>query len=291
MLAETTVFAFWASFFGFLFAKELALKNQDPVDARFRRLCESDEVRPSHDLLLSANETPATKRLKQKLILAGLKRKSDLEGVLLFKRLSLIVPIVLTATLFLLGLPARNALFAGILFLTIFTLLPRLWLLHAIFKRRKEIERNLPDALDLLIICLEAGLSFDSSLVRVAEEEKRVSTHISRELVLMNREILAGKSREEALKNLAWRCGIPDLNSLVGAILQSVKLGTSLVKTLKIQAETLRHKRRERIRAQILKTPVKLIFPLLLFIFPTLIVVILGPSLINIFRHLTNVGG
>jgi tight adherence protein C len=124
----------------------------------------------------------------------------------------------------------------------------------------------------------------------VAEEEKRVSTHVSRELNLTNREILAGRSREQALRNLASRCGLQDLNAIVGAILQSIKLGTSLVKTLKVQAEVLRKKRRERIRAQILKTPVKLIFPLLFFIFPTLLIVILGPSLINIFRQLSQVG-
>ena len=140
------------------------------------------------------------------------------------------------------------------------------------------------------MVALEAGLSFDAALVRIGEEQRRVSTHISREFLYTNQEILVGKSREQALKGLAERCGIDEVDSMVRAVLQSNKLGTSLVKTLRIQSESLRKKRRQDIHAQILKAPVKLIFPLLFFIFPTLVIIILGPSIVQIFRHLSTNG-
>ena len=289
MVASISILIFWTAFFTALTTQRFWLRYDDPVTVRLGRLIQS-ESKPLPTLLAAPADEPGTKHLRETLLLAGLKQKGDLERAILFKRICLLVPMVITATLFFLGLPINHVFAIGATTVFVFILIPRLIILQMIFKRRREIERNLPDALDLLILCLEAGLSFDSSLVRVAEEIRRVSTHISREFMSVNHEIMAGGERAQALKNLSWRCGVQDLTVLIGSILQSTKLGTSLVKTLRIQADVIRKKRRERIRAQILKTPVKLIFPLLFFIFPTLLVVILGPSLINIFRHLNQVG-
>lgn len=288
MPAEAAIFIFWASFFGFLSVKKFVFKTEDSIELRIKKIFQPPGLKPGRELLLTLDETPGEKRLKQTLLQAGLKRGSDLEKLLLFRKITLILPLMFTCTLFFLNLPWRHVVFTGVILTVIFLLVPRLWVLSVIFRRRKEIQRNLPNALDLLVLCLEAGLGFDAALVRVAEEMQRVSEQISREFVSANHELLAGKPRDQALKNLAARCGVPDLDNLVGAIVQSVKLGTSLVKTMRVQAEALRKKRRERIRAQILKTPVKLIFPLLFFIFPTLVIVILGPSMINIFRHLSH---
>lgn len=280
MIAAAAVFTFWAAFFGFLSLKEIAWREPDPLDLRFRKAF----PRPSPPT------GPDSKLPEDRLLRAGLKRGSDKETFLFGQRVALILSFTVTGTLFFCQLPWRHVTFWSIVTTVFFLALPRLWILRKTFKRRKEIRRHLPDTLDLLVLCLEAGLSFDSALVRVAEEMRGVSTQISRELTYTNHEVLAGKPREQALKNLAWRVAVPDLDNLLAAVLQSIKLGTSLGKTLRVQAEVLRKKRRERIRAQILKTPVKLIFPLMLCIFPTLILVILGPSLINIFRHLTDTG-
>ena len=291
MITEISILSFWTAFFGAVYARNLWLPEEEPLEARLRRIMGHEKAAiKSPDLVISRTETPSTRRLRQRLLMSGLHRKSDLDRAVAFRRLCLLIPFVLACLLFFMGFPMPQVFAAGLLFSVIFVVIPRFWMIRTIFKRRRELERHLPNALDLLVLCLEAGLSFDSALVRVAEEQKRVSTQISRELIFTNQEILAGKSREEALRNLAWRTQIEDIKRLVGSIQQSLKLGTSLVKTLRTQAEVLRKKRRERLRALILKTPVKLIFPLMFFIFPILLVVILAPSMINIFRHLSAVG-
>ena len=283
-------FVFWTTFFTVEAAQGWWTRTKNPLEERLQRLLQFDA--PSSTRLEEplAVDGPHEKALKESLILAGFRRKSDLKQLLFFKRLCLALPFGATLLLAFMGFRAGEVLFTGALLIFVFILLPRLWILHAIFKRRKEIEGHLADALDLFVLCLEAGLSFESALLRVAEEEKRVSNQMSRELLSTHQEIRVGKTREEALKNLAWRTRVADIQILVGAILQSLKLGTSLGKTLRIQADVLRKKKRERIRAEILKTPVKLIFPLLFLIFPTLLIVILGPSLVSIFRHMSEVG-
>ena len=287
-MAVCAIFVFWTGFFAVLSARDWWERRRASLDSRLRRLFQPVTAEAAQDLLLHP-EAFNGKGLQKTLALAGLKRKSDFKKMVLIKQICFALPLVLVTFLFLIGLPLIKIVIMSALVFLIFILIPRFWILRTIFKRRREIEKNLPDALDLFILCLEAGLSFDGALVRVAEETRRVSTHLSRELTSTHHEILAGRSREEALRNLGERAGVEDLKTLVGAILQSIKLGTSLVKTLRIQAEVIRKKRKERIRAEILKTPVKLIFPLLLFIFPTLLIVILAPSLVEVFRHLGEV--
>ncbi len=286
MIAEISIFVFWTSFFSALSAKNFWMMQRDPMEQRIQRLFGTG-VPAAPSLAMPAHRTKAGKQFRDKLLLAGLYGKTDLDRTIRFQRFCMVSPFLVMSLLFLLRFPPAHILILGGLSGVIFILVPRLWLIRLMRRRRREIERHIPNTLDLLILCLEAGLSFDSSLVRVAVEQERISRHISRELQLTNQEVLAGKTREEALKNFSWRAGTEDVKNIVGAILQSIKLGTSLVKALRTQAAVIRKKRRERIRALILKTPVKLIFPLLFFIFPTLLVVILGPSLINIFRHLS----
>ncbi len=282
------VFTFWTAFFTALSLKELLRNRQGSALNRLGKVAEEKKIEKvdTHDEPVQINFG-----IKEKLVKAGLRRRSDLEKYLLLQRICYTFPLItLAASFFFLRTSFQTAALMSFAMAVIFILIPRVWLLGAIFKRRKEIKRYLPDTLDLFVVALEAGLSFDSALVRIGEEQRRVSTHISREFLYTNQEILVGKSREQALRGLAERCGVDEINSLVRAVLQSNKLGTSLVKTLRIQADALRKKRRQDIHAQILKAPVKLIFPLLFFIFPTLVVVILGPSLVQIFRHLHTSG-
>ena len=286
------IFTFWSSFFTALSMNELFFRPKDPIEDRFDALARADGRSREQIAVLDQNESMRANRIKEKLLLAGLKRKSDLDRYLLFQRICLASPILVSVFFyFFLRTSLDQVLVLGFLFGVICMTLPRLWLIHQIFKRRKEITKYFPDTLDLLVVALEAGLSFDSALVRVGEEQRRVSTQVSRELLFTNQQMSVGKPREEALRSLAKRCGVDEVESFVRAVLQSNKLGTSLVKTLRTQADVLRKKRRQFIQAQILKAPVKLIFPLLFFIFPTLLVVILGPSLVQIFRHLNPTGG
>ena len=153
--------------------------------------------------------------------------------------------------------------------------------------RQKDLQRTLPDALDLMIVCVEAGLALNQALVRVAEEIRHVSRLTSEEFSQVNYEIRAGVPREEALRNLGERTGVADLRSLVAMLIQTDRFGTSIAQALRVHSDTLRTKRRQRAEEAAAKTTIKLVFPLATCIFPALFVVILGPALVQIYRTLT----
>jgi tight adherence protein C len=153
-------------------------------------------------------------------------------------------------------------------------------------RRRREIEHALPDALDMLVVCVEAGLGLNQALVRVAEDLEQVSPVLSRQMVLVNLEIRAGTARDVALRLFADRTGVPDVSSLVTMLIQTDRFGTSIAQALRVQAASLRTRRRQRAEEKAAKTAIKLVFPLVLFIFPALYVVILGPAVIQIFQTL-----
>ncbi len=286
--AAAVIFTFWTVFFTVLSVVDYFFKERDAMGERLARFMQADTdsaLAGENSLVANhSNEAVSVRKIKEKLSLAGLKRKSDLQKYLLFQKICYGAPLYVGSILYFcfhasFPVVLIASAFSGMMFI----ILPRLWLGWATLKRRKEIKRFLPDTMDLFVVALEAGLSFDSALVRVAEEQRRVSTHISREFLYTNQEILVGKSREEALGGLAKRCGVEEIDTLVRAVLQSNKLGNSLVKTLRAQADSLRKKRKQYIHAQILKAPVKLIFPLIFFIFPTLLIVILAPALVQVF--------
>jgi len=163
---------------------------------------------------------------------------------------------------------------------------PRLYVGRRAGARQKEIQRALPDALDLLVVCVEAGLALNQALVRVSNEIRHVSRLTSEELIVVNLEIRAGVPRDEALRGLGERTGVPDVRSLVAMLIQTDRFGTSIAQALRVHSDTLRTKRRQRAEEAAAKTTIKLIFPLVLFVLPALFVVILGPALINIYRTL-----
>lgn len=158
----------------------------------------------------------------------------------------------------------------------------------AIGKRRTEIEQQLPDVIDLLVISVEAGLGFDAALGRVIQN---VPGELAREFQRTLQETRVGVSRVDALRSLAARTDVDDLNSFVLALIQADQFGVSIARVLRVQAEEMRIRRRQRAQERAFAAPVKLIFPLLIFIFPALFIVILGPAAITIYETLVGEGG
>ena len=165
--------------------------------------------------------------------------------------------------------------------------LPSFALSRQIALRQKDITKALPDTLDLLVICVEAGLGLNQALIRVAAEMRHISVVMTDEIVQMNLQIRAGTPRDQALMAMADRTGVADIRSLVTMLIQTERFGTSIARSLRIHAETMRTKRRQRAEEAAAKTAIKMIFPLALCIFPALFVVILGPAVIDIFQTLS----
>jgi tight adherence protein C len=167
--------------------------------------------------------------------------------------------------------------------------LPTIWLRFKIAERKNKLTEGLPDALDLLVICVEAGMGLDSAIQRVSEELKMANTSLSDELRLYNLEVRAGKSRHEALRNLSTRTDLEDINSLVTLLIQTDQFGTSIAQTLRVYSDTFRTRRYQKAEEIAARLPVKLVFPTAMFIFPSLFIVILGPAFIRIYRVLTSI--
>jgi len=164
--------------------------------------------------------------------------------------------------------------------------LPDLWLRQKTDTRKAKILKALPDALDLLVICVEAGMGLDSAVNRVAKETQLTSPELSDELNLMNLELRAGKQRQEALRNLSLRTNLDEINSLTTLLVQTDKFGTSMADALRVYSDAYRTERYQKAEEIAAKLPVKLIFPMLFFIFPSLFLVILGPAAISIYKNL-----
>jgi tight adherence protein C len=161
--------------------------------------------------------------------------------------------------------------------------LPHLMLTSRITRRQTEIRKAMPDALDLLTICVEAGLGFDAALSKVSEKwENELSLAFARTI----REVQLGKVRREALKDMSDRLGIPEMTSFVAAIIQSEQLGVSMARVLRIQSDQMRLKRRQRAEEEAHKAPIKMIIPMALLIFPSIMIIILTPAAIQIARSL-----
>jgi tight adherence protein C len=193
---------------------------------------------------------------------------------------------LMAATLLFVPFAGTIGLLFGVLAAGFGWLAPSFYLDTRIRKRQKELRLALPDTLDLLVTTVEAGLGLNQAMVRVAQEISQVSPQMAQELTLVNLEIRAGKSREESLRALGDRSGVEDLRSLATMLIQTDRFGTSVVQALRVHADTMRVKRKQRAEEEAAKTAVKILFPLLVFIFPALFVVLMGPAAINIYRTL-----
>lgn len=163
---------------------------------------------------------------------------------------------------------------------------PNMVLSRRVFTRKRELFENLPDAVDLMMVCMEAGLGLDAAIARVAQEMRLKSADLADELYLVGLELRAGASRERALRNFALRTGVEEVDELVTMLVQCDRFGTSIAESLRVHADTLRTKRRQRAEEAAAKIPVKLLFPLIFFIFPALLLVLMGPAIISIYRVL-----
>ena len=164
--------------------------------------------------------------------------------------------------------------------------LPDFWLKHCLQERQREIFETFPDALDLMTVCVEAGLAMDAALARVAQEIGMKSEILAEELQLVTLELRAGSAKDKALRNLALRTGVEDVDALVTLLIQAERFGTSIAASLRVQSDQLRTKRRQRAEETAAKIALKLLFPLIFFIFPSLLVVLMGPALLQIRRAL-----
>jgi len=166
---------------------------------------------------------------------------------------------------------------------------PRFVLKRIIRNRQQRIKLGLPDALDLTVICVEAGLALDQALMRVGQDLRHAHPELSDELHLVNLEMRAGKPRAEALRNLVDRTGVDDIRSLVGTLIQTDRFGTSVAQALRVHSDSLRTERRQRAEEQAAKTTIKMVIPLVLFVLPSIIFVTLGPAVIQLVRTLAPV--
>jgi len=215
--------------------------------------------------------------MRQRLIRAGFRDES---AVKILYGAKVLVPLLLCVIATTTGIGSTSPFFVYTASLALGFLAPDFYLGHLISKRQKQIRLGLPDVLDLLVICIEAGLSLDQATSRTAEELKIAQPAISDELSMVVLEQRAGRPRAEAWKNMEDRTGVDSVRNLVAMLVQSEQFGTSVAKTLRIHADTMRTQRVQAVEEAAAKTTIKLIFPLVIFIFPSLFLVTLGPAAI-----------
>ncbi|MBW6504423.1 type II secretion system F family protein [bacterium] len=184
------------------------------------------------------------------------------------------------------GLTNRSTFLLILLCGIVGVLLPDFVLRRKIRKRQEAITDSLPDALDLLVVCVEAGLGLNAAFVKITEEFKLSSPELSEEFDVVNREMVAGKPRQEALRALSDRTGVEDVQALVAMLIQTEKLGTSLSQSLRTHSDSLRTRRRQKAEEAAAKTTIKLVFPLVFLMFPALFIVILGPGVLQMINVL-----
>lgn len=223
---------------------------------------------------------------RQLLVQAGLRGSRTLS---LYQGIRVVLPLSLLAlTIFMgssLGFSFIQTLMATVWLGAMGWVGPVFYVGRRVKARQKELQLALPDTLDLLVVCVEAGLGLNQAIVRVSEEIRHVSMVTSEEFALVNLEIRAGTPREDALRHLGERTGQEDLRSLVAMLIQTDRFGTSVAQALRVHSDTLRSKRKQRAEEAAAKTTIKILFPLVAFIFPALFVVILGPAMIQILQY------
>jgi tight adherence protein C len=214
---------------------------------------------------------------QQRLVRAGFREP---QSVKILYGAKVLLPIIMSAIAFGTGIMAKNIFMACAFCIGGGFLIPDFYLGHLISKRQKAIHRGLPDVLDMLVICIEAGLSLDQATARTAEELEKAQPELADELHMVVLEQRAGRPRSEAWKGMADRTGVDSVRNLVSMLVQSEQLGTSVAKTMRVHSDTLRTQRVQQVEEEAAKTSVKLIFPLVFFIFPSLFVVLLGPAVL-----------
>lgn len=233
--------------------------------------------------------TPQGPALSQRLTSAGYRRQS---APAIFTGVKVLLAILLPLIVWLLPIraldqgPLVKSLLAYLVLAAVGLYGPELWLHRASEARKTRITNGFPDALDLLVVCIEAGLGLDAAIFRTGVELEMTHPDLCEELHLVSLELRAGLQRSQALTNLGWRADIPEVKSLVALLIQTDRFGTSVGQALRVHSDSMRTARTQRAEEAAGKLPVKLLFPLMFFIFPSLFIVILGPAVIQGMRVL-----
>jgi tight adherence protein C len=214
--------------------------------------------------------------LKQRLLSAGIKNPQSMNAYSASRMIGPITGLALGSLI------RSNTIFWAFTVAAVFYLAPDTWLRMRIKKRRERIRKSLPDALDLMVICVEAGLGLDQAMLRVGKELNLSHPDIHQEFIQVNLEQLAGKPRLEAWRSAAERTQIAEFSLFVSMLVQADRFGTPIIRALSRFADEIRLKRRQRAEEMAAKTKIKILFPLVLFIFPCIFIVLLAPAVLNI---------
>jgi len=230
--------------------------------------------------LLKLAPTEWIHSMEQKIIMAGKPKGRSVKDWLTLQAIfTLVFPGLILLLLTQLHAPVKNTVLITLSMAAVGLLYPNLVLNSKIRARHKEILKNLPDVMDLLTVSVEAGLNFDAALARVVE---KMPGTLSDEFETVLQEIKVGRSKREALYDMADRLNVQDLRSFIGAVVQADQLGVSLGRVLRIQSEQIRLNRKQRIQEKAMKAPVKILLPMVIFIFPVIFIVLLGPVVLNL---------
>ena len=232
--------------------------------------------------ILPAPSTQGASKEQLIMIRAGYR---DPQAILAIRGLKLILPVGMLAAVYFTGLYRFNPYLLFPAALLIGYILPDFALTWKVRRRQLLLRRGLPDALDLLVICVEAGLGLDQAIMKVSQDLRITHRELSDELQLVNLEMRIGKSRIEALHELGRRTGLEDIKSLVAMLVQTERFGTSIAQSLRVYSDDMRIRRRQRAEEMSAKTAVKMVPALVFFIFPALMVVILGPAVIALMKQ------
>ena len=222
-------------------------------------------------------------RQERRLVQAGIRRK---DAVILLNAAHLVIAGSLLFLFVSKGYLYRQPVLFVVLSLLGGAAIPDIWLKNRTEKRKLDIQHGLPDAMDLAVISIEAGLGLDQALLRVGQEIKIAHPELADELYLRNVEVNMGRSRSDAFRNLAERTGVEDLKALVAILVQTDRFGTSVGQALRTFSDSLRTKRRQVAEEKAAKLAIKMVLPMMLFIFPGILIVILGPAVLAIVRDL-----
>ena len=282
---------------GFVAVYQILVRDRDPVTSRLRDLRtralaarpqpEEETPNPIASLLATLGGFLPTgedkEALQSGLVRAGIRAPNASMLFLGAKAVGAgVCGIGWIAINFALARPIGSVIMSGLVAGLVGFYLPTIWLWARGEERRGRIQSALPDALDLMVVCVEAGLGLTAAIERVGREIAVASPALSDEFLVVNQEIRTGLSRSDALRRLARRTGVEDLYALSAMLIQADKLGTSIAQSLRAHAESMRTKRRQRAEQQARKAGIKLAFPLVFLIFPALLIVILGPAAIQL---------
>jgi tight adherence protein C len=304
MIAIIAISTFVCISLGMLGVYWLLYKPQSAATERLRRLGGTDVSAPSTQAAVILEERPGTeiaqrlaqplnkllppsateaKKLQKQLMHAGYR---SAEAPIVFRAIHIACmagfPLFVAGICALTARPLNRAIIFIIIAFVAGFFLPRYFLGRMIKKRQRLVRWGLADALDLMVVSVEAGLGLNAAMIKVSSELREVHPPVATEFELANLEIRVGRERDEALRNLAERTGVDDLHSLVAMLIQTDKFGTSIAKGLRVFSDSLRTKRRQRAEQEAQKAAVKLLLPLACFLFPTLFIAILGPAALNL---------